>query len=57
MKYEKMNLKDSYKLLKEKRNISSPNPSNHNFNIGFISQLMEYEKQLFNKITLGKYFI
>jgi hypothetical protein len=43
--YLNYSLNDSYKLVLKKRNFISPNPS-------FISQLMNYEKELNGVITL-----
>lgn len=50
MRYEKMNLKDAYNLVKGKRVFVKPNE-------GFWKQLVAYEKELFgiNTITMMKY--
>lgn len=50
MKYQNMNLKESYDFIRDKRFIIHPN-------IGFMKQLLEYELKLFGKNSLdwGKY--
>lgn len=45
MKYEKMNLKDAYTLVKGKRALINPNR-------GFWLHLIEYERKLFDNNTV-----
>ncbi|XP_031572661.1 dual specificity protein phosphatase 14-like, partial [Actinia tenebrosa] len=46
MKYQKMNLKDAYTMVKEKRALINPNR-------GFWLHLIDYERKLFGKTTVN----